>query len=366
MMHAITIHAGRKALAHIREHGLRAQDVAIIPAAAGGPKGLIFQRLDQWLFGHWLPSAPRERTLIGASIGAWRMAAACHAEPVSAFQRLGDLYCEQRYPDRPTAHFVSSTCTDFLGAFIGGHEQEISGHPHHRLQILTARGRGPFLEAPGRNLTLTAGFGLAVMGNMLSRSQLSKHLSRVIVGDARDPAFWLKAKFDAFETHFAPLSESNVAGALLASGTLPFTMEPVRGIPDAPAGTYWDGGLIDYHLALPYSRVAGNADGGLVLYPHFTKDLVPGWLDKSLPWRRAHIGRNRDWLDNVVVVAPSRSFLQTLTRGKLPDRQDFLHYGQDHDGRILNWQLAISEGERLRDALADFIEHPDPGRVKPL
>lgn len=31
----------------IREHGLRAQDIAIIPAAAGGPKGLIFQKMDQ-------------------------------------------------------------------------------------------------------------------------------------------------------------------------------------------------------------------------------------------------------------------------------------------------------------------------------
>jgi hypothetical protein len=95
-MNALDFHAGPRALAHLREHGLRAQDVAIVPAAAGGPKGLILQSLDQWLFGNWLPSAPRERTLIGASIGAWRMAAACHADPGAAFQRLGDLYCEQR------------------------------------------------------------------------------------------------------------------------------------------------------------------------------------------------------------------------------------------------------------------------------
>jgi hypothetical protein len=69
-MTVLDIHARPNALAHIRQHGLRAQDIAVVPAAAGGPKGLIFQKLDQWLFGSWLPSAPRERTLISASIGA--------------------------------------------------------------------------------------------------------------------------------------------------------------------------------------------------------------------------------------------------------------------------------------------------------
>ena len=68
----LQFHAGPHALARIRDDGLRAQDVAVIPAAAGGPKGLIFQALDQWLFGTWLPSAPRERILIGSSIGACR------------------------------------------------------------------------------------------------------------------------------------------------------------------------------------------------------------------------------------------------------------------------------------------------------
>ncbi|MGH8807194.1 MAG: patatin-like phospholipase family protein [Noviherbaspirillum sp.] len=364
-MSVLSIHAGPKALAHIHKYGLRAQDIAIVPAAAGGPKGLIFQKLDQWLFGSWLPSAPRERTLIGASIGAWRMAAACHADPVAAFQRLGDLYCEQCYPQRPTARFVSQSCAAFLADLIGGHESEIVNHPLNRLQILVSRGRG-LLNAPQRNISVSAGFGIAVLGNLVSRSQLANHLARVVIGDERDTAFWLKAKFDAFDTRFAVLAPDNLGGALLASGTLPFTMEPVSDIPATPAGTYWDGGLIDYHLALPYSRIAGNPDGGLVLYPHFSDQIVPGWLDKSLPWRRANFGKNRNWLDNVVLVSPSRSFLQTLSRGKLPDRKDFLYYGANNDFRILNWKLAISEGARLRDALADFIEKPDPNLVQAI
>jgi hypothetical protein len=364
-MKALSIHAGPKALAHIREHGLRARDIGIIPAAAGGPKGLIFQKMDQWLFGTWLPSAPRERTLIGASIGAWRMAAACQKDPVSAFQQLGDLYCGQCYPRRPTPRYVSDSCERFLADFIVGHESFITNHPHYRLQILVSRGR-KLLKAPKRNITVTAGFGLAVLGNLVSRSQLANHLSRVVIGDERDPAFWMKAKFDAFDTQFMPLSEENLGSALLASGTLPFVMEPVRAIPGTPDGTFWDGGLVDYHLALPYSRVAGNPEGGLVLYPHFGEHIVPGWLDKSLPWRRANIGRASSWLDNVVLLSPSRAFLQTLSRSKLPDRNDFLYYGDNNAFRILNWKLAISEGERLRDELAEFIENPDPARVQPI
>jgi hypothetical protein len=364
-MNALSIHAGPKALAHLRERGLQAKDIAIIPAAAGGPKGLIFQKLDQWLFGTWLPSQPRERTLIGASIGAWRMAAACHADPVAAFERLGEFYSSQRYPHKPTPEFVTRACEKLLSDFIGGHEAEVTSHPHHRLHILTSRGRR-LLQAPRMRLSATAGFGLAVLGNLISRSRFAQHFARVVFSDSRDPAFWLKAKFDAFDTHFAPLAPDNIAPALLASGTLPFIMEPVRRIPQGPIGTYWDGGLIDYHLALPYSRVAGDPEGGLVLYPHFNAHIVPGWFDKQLPWRRAGKGANRGWLDNVIIVSPSPVFLRSLSRGKLPDRSDFLYYGANHDFRILNWKLAIGEGERLRDAFAAFVEKPDLSLVRPI
>jgi hypothetical protein len=362
---ALTIHAGKKALEHMRRYGLQAQDVAIVPAAAGGPKGLILQSLDQWLFGQWLAAAPRERTLIGSSIGAWRMAAASHADPAAAFQRLGDLYCEQRYPEKPSARYVTDACLQLLDDLIGGHEHEIVNQPHHRLHLLAVRGRG-LLKAPRHSAIAKAGFAAATFANMASRARLAKHLERVVIGDMRDPLFWLKAKFDNFETHFAPLAQDNLKQALLASGTLPLIMEPVRDIPHAPAGTYWDGGIIDYHLALPYSRIASATDGGLVLYPHFTDHIVPGWLDKPLPWRRASLGKNRDWLDNVIMLSPSPAFLQSLSLGKLPDRKDFFYYGANHEFRIQNWRIAIYEGERLRDEFTAFVENPDLGRVRAL
>ena len=233
-MNPLCFHAGPKALAHLQQHGLRAQDVAIIPAAAGGPKGLILQALDQWLFGHWLPGAPRERTLIGASIGAWRMAAACHSDPIAAFQRLGDLYCEQRYPHKPSPRHVADICTTMLKDFIGGRETEITTHPLHRLHVLTVRGRR-LLNKPRGTIATAAGFAAAALANLGSRNQLGNYLERIVIGDMRDPVFWLKAKFDAFNTHFIPLSATNVATALLASGTLPVVMPPVAAIPQAPA-----------------------------------------------------------------------------------------------------------------------------------
>lgn len=40
---ALTLKAGRRALARIRERGLQPADVGIVPGAAGGPKALGIQ-----------------------------------------------------------------------------------------------------------------------------------------------------------------------------------------------------------------------------------------------------------------------------------------------------------------------------------
>jgi hypothetical protein len=362
-MSALSFHAGPAALAQVRAHGLRAQDVAIIPAAAGGPKGLIFQYLDQWLFGSWLASAPRERTLIGSSIGAWRMAAACQRDPAKAFARLSELYSGQRYATaRPTQHDIDVVVQGLLAEFVKGHEDDIVNHPHHRLHLLTVRGKGA-LAAPSHRRAEMRGFAAAALHNFASRDRLGRMLERVVIGDKRSQAPWLREKFDSFTTHFSELTRHNLAPGLLASGTLPLLMKPVNGIAEAPPGFYWDGGIIDYHLALPYSKAG---EGSIVLYPHFDEHIVPGWLDKSMPWRRAARGPNRAWLDNVLIVAPTEDFKRSLPLNKLPDRNDFKFYGLDHDERIRQWRVAIEAGERLRDEFAEFVTKPDLSRIRPL
>jgi len=365
-MSALTFHAGPAALARIRSHGLQAQDIAVVPAAAGGPKGLVFRDLDQWLFGTWFPQAPRERILIGSSIGAWRMAAACQRDPAAAFQRLGRLYSGQRYTStKPSQQQIDDVVQALLRDFVRGHEDDILHHPHYRLQVLAVRGKRA-LAAPGHRHAELRGFAAAALHNVFSRDKLALLMDRVVIGDVRTDLAWLKEEFDRFDTRFAALDQANLASSLLASGTLPMLMQPVRDIAGAPPGHYWDGGLIDYNLALPYARLERRDPGAIVLYPHFSEHIVPGWLDKAMPWRRAARGPNRGWLDNVLIVAPGRDFLAKMPRGKLIDRSDFTFYGLDHDARIRAWSTAMDEGARLRDAFAAFVEKPDPALIRPL
>ncbi len=350
----ITIRLGARARRRIAAEGLQASDIAIIPAAAGGPKGLILNGIDTWLFGDWLPRAPRERQLIGASIGAWRMAAGAFADPVAAHKRLAYHYTHQTYPARVDSAYVTRTVRGLLEEVLAGHGHEVIAHPHHRVTVITARGIGPLANAGGVRWRELAGFLRAAAGNAVSRSRLARGMERVLFHDARDEGGWLRERFDAFASHFVALGPDNLRDALLASGSIPLVLEAVRDIAGAPPGAYWDGGLIDYHLHLPYQR-----DPGLVLYPHFTDYIVPGWLDKSLPWRRAQAQSGHLALDNVILVSPSPSFVARLPNRKLPDRNDFRHYGQDHAARIRDWTHAIGESERMAEALAGWAEKPD-------
>lgn len=346
----ITIRLGERARRRIAAEGLQAADIAIIPGAAGGPKGLILHGIDTWLFGDWLPRAPRERQLIGASIGAWRMAAGAFADPVAAHRRLAYHYAHQTYPARVDAAYVTRTVRGLLEEVLAGHGNEVLAHPHHRVTVIAARGIGPLANAGGVRWREMAGFLRAAAANAVSRDRLARGMERVLFHDARDEGGWLRERFDAFSSHFVGLQSGNLRDALLASGSIPLVLEAVRDIAGAPPGAYWDGGLVDYHLHLPYRR-----DPGLVLYPHFTDYIVPGWLDKSLPWRRARDAS----LENVLLVSPSPSFLARLPNRKLPDRNDFKHYGQDHAARIRDWTFAIGESERMAEALAQWAEKPD-------
>ena len=358
MQSPITIRLGARARQRIAAEGLQAADIAIVPAAAGGPKGLILHGIDCWLFGDFLPRARRQRRFVGASIGAWRMASAAFHDPVAAHKRLARLYAAQRYPDKVDAAYVSRTCRALLDELLDGRAAEVTAHPEHQLSVLTVRGVGPLAQTQGARWREMTGFLLAALNNTLSRSRLAGSMERVVFHHHGDSSQWLRQDFDAFSNHFVSLSEANLRDALLASGSIPLVLEAVSGIAGAPDGAYWDGGLIDYHLHLPYQR-----DPGLVLYPHFNDYIVPGWLDKSMPWRRARASANNPALDNVILVSPSPDFVRRLPNAKLPDRKDFRHYGQDHARRTRDWTRAIGESARMAEAFARWCEKPDLKQV---
>jgi len=169
-----------------------------------------------------------------------------------------------------------------------------------------------------------------------------------------------------FRTHAVALVEDNFMQALQASCSIPFLLQAVHGIPGAPAGAYWDGGITDYHLHLNYSAAASDgawgAGQGLVLYPHFQKAVVPGWLDKPWKWRHG----SSDFLDSMVVLAPNPEWVRTLPNGKLPDRTDFTHYGNDLAGRMRAWNGATSAAQQMADEFAAWLERPDVAQVLPL
>jgi hypothetical protein len=126
--------------------GCRPQDISVVPGAAGGPKGLILGPLDRFLFGEWLPQSNQPVHLVGASIGAWRMATACLDDCVAAFERLERDYIAQDYelePGRktPTARHVSERFSQNLTDFYGGRVPQVLEHPRYRLHIVTSRGR---------------------------------------------------------------------------------------------------------------------------------------------------------------------------------------------------------------------------------
>ncbi len=346
----LRVQAGPRALAHIRANGLKAADIDAVPGAAGGPKGLGLARLDEYLFTQWLPAGIAKRghriDLIGASIGAWRFAAVCKGKDEKttrlSLRAFATAYSEQKYPKRVNADFVSAYARELINNLFRGHECALLANPCYRLHVLAVRGKGMLArEARGRT---HAGFALAALANSAGRPQLARFMDRVWfhAGDEKT-GIGFPGDWDRFHTHHVGLTPENFGDALIASGSIPLILKGVPDIAGAPGGTYWDGGIIDYHLHLPYPRTSG-----LVLYPHFTHRIVPGWLDKALPWRKAR----GSWLDNVVLISPSREYLERLPLKKLPDRGDFNRFADDYEGRLDYWRFAISESERLA---AEFI-----------
>jgi len=362
-MRALRLYAGPRAREHIARQGLRPEDVSVVPGAAGGPKGLVLGPLDRFLFGEWLPRSAQPVHLVGASIGAWRMATACLADSVQAFERLERDYIGQDYvlePGRktPTAQHVSERFGQNLEAFYGGRIRQVLEHPRYRLHIVTSRG----MHILGREhrIGTPLGYLAAYLCNGVHRKALGAWLERVVFSAPGAPGPQ-KLPFDEkdFRTRQVTLTEANFQPALQASCSIPFVLKAIHDIPGAPPGAYWDGGITDYHLHLNYAAAHPQ---GLVLYPHFQKAVVPGWLDKGWRWRHGVT----PFLDNTVVLAPDPEWVASLPNGKLPDRTDFARYGTDLQARVKVWTAATAASRQLADEFAQWLETPDPARVEPL
>ncbi len=340
-MSSLTLRAGPEALAHIRERGLRPADVSVVPGASGGPKWLVLAGIDRYVIGEWLLE-PRTRPLhlVGSSIGSWRMACLAQRDSRAALDRAHAAYLEQRYPHRPSPTLVSETSARILDVLLGpAGADEILDNQARRLHVIAAQCRG--LTASERRYTQLAGFALMASMNALSRRSIGLQARRVVFHAQGDAS--LLAHLGDLPTRHAVLTRANLAPALLASASIPLVLDGVQ-VPGIDGGPCRDGGLTDYHLDIDY-----GIDEGIVFYPHFSSQVITGWFDRSLPWRRA-----RQTLRRTLLVAPSPGFVASLPFGKIPDRRDF--YTMDDATRIRAWQTVMSASERMGDELRQLIE----------
>lgn len=341
MSECLDILAGPSARRQLLDRGLRAYDVDLVVGASGGPKWLVLAGLDRVLF-DWLVPAARSTplALLGSSIGSWRMACLAQNDPVAALARFEQAYIEQCYSAHPSPAEISRVSRGLLDSLLGATgPREILHNPDVLLHVITARSRGlSRSEARGPQ---TAAMALAALGNAVSRRTLSWHAERVVF--SRPAAALPFTPPGDIATRQVDLTENNLAPAVLASGSIPLVLEGVR-IPDAPAGIYRDGGMLDYHPSLPFV-----AEGGLILYPHFFGHAIPGWFDKFLPWRHAAAR----YFDRVLMLSPSAEFIASLPGGRIPDRKDFYRYSDTE--RMAAWRQVCDASRRLGEDFADLL-----------
>ena len=348
MARALAVYLGRNAASRIEHDGWSPELFSLLLGASGGPKWFILSQLDRLLFGDFLQGSTQPLSVLGSSIGSWRHACLAMRDPVAALDRLQQGYMYQRYASEPTAHEVSEVSRKILQQMLAATgAADLVNHPRIRTHIVTARGRGP--AAAASTPLLATGMGAAALGNVISRRLLKLHFQRVVFHSGAEPNPGL-ALHD-FHTRFCTLSEDNVTAALHASGAIPFVLTGERDISGAPPGQYWDGGIIDYHFDLGQYR-----GDGLILYPHFSASVVPGWFDKFLPWRQAAIHE----VNNLVLLCPSEAFIADLPLGKIPDRSDFRNL--THEERVRYWEQCVQRSQALAEEFAQMIEGDDPLR----
>ncbi len=353
MSSALTIYAGQEARQRIQREGWQPDLFSLLIGASGGPKWFVLRYLDELLFGDFLARGTQPLNTIGSSIGSWQHLCLNQADPLKALDILAKRYCEQSYSTRrPTPLEITAVCNQMLNEICAGEDgdprtglQHMMSHPRYHSHVVTARG-GHFTGSPHTPLLLPS-LGVAALANGVHRRLLAPFFQRVVFSNRREISSDIN--FNDFGTLHVPFTANNSEAALMASGSIPFVLAGERNIKGGPQGQYWDGGIIDYHFNLDF-----YSGDGLILYPHFSSEVTPGWFDKSLPWRR---GRSR-LSDKLVLICPSAEFIASLPGGKLPDRTDFQKL--EPDERVKTWYAAMEQSRVLQELFAAQLEKSNP------
>lgn len=347
----LDIYAGSHALKTIQEQGVSQELFTSVLGASGGPKWFSLFGLDKYLFGDFFKERDKALNLIGSSAGSFRFGALAQNNPVEAIKRLAKTYSETVYSKHANANEVTIKAKELLESVYGENGvHEALNNPIFQCHFIVAKCHG--LTSSENKLTQFMGLLTSIGLNRINRKLLSKQYQRFVYHhnnsdiNISDPY--------QFKTTYQPLNESNFRQALLASGSIPMVMEGVKNIPGSPTGMYRDGGIIDYHFDISIKN-----SNGLTLYPHFNSAPKSGWFDKNLSRsvKSAHY-------DNVVMLVPSRAFIDSLPFQKIPDRKDFTD--MDAKTRIPYWKQVLSETDKLAESLNEFIHHQDITLIKPI
>jgi hypothetical protein len=351
-MSRIRIKAGKKIYEIIKDGGFSFDSVSTYFGPAVGPRWLIASGFDLTLLKGGFLGRSKPVQLAGSSAGAFRFAAWLQPEAIESYQKLLDTYINVKYTQEDTPATVLGKITDIINAYLEDDALPFAlTNKQYRLIVITARARG--LAAFENHWIQKAGLLSCYIFNYFSRNNIYKFAERVVFYNAsKPPAFCLRSQFRG---KYVQMNEVNFKYAVLASGAIPLVIDGVRDIYGAPRGIYRDGGLIDYHLTHQFAE----RENDIVLFFHHQEKIIPGWLDKKITKRlpEAHT------LNNVLMIFPSQSFIESLPGGKVPDRTDFVTFIDDHETRIKNWCKAVELSAPLGE---DFLELVASGKIREI
>lgn len=346
----IRIKAGRKAYELIQENGFDFDRVRVLAGPAVGPRWLIASGFDLTLIERGLLGNTYPTLLTGASAGAFRMAAWLQPEPAKSYRSLVNAYINADYKRGDTPGQLLGEMCKVMDSYLESDALPFAlAHKRYRLAVVTARARN--LAASEIGLFQKLGVALAFASNALSPSLLRLFFEQVVFYYGPIPPKFCLDK--QFRGRAVPLNAANFKLAVLASGAIPLVIAGVRNIFAAPTGVYRDGGLFQYHFNQDYP--VGERE--FVLFFHHQEQLVPGWLDKKLKYRRTADSH----LDNAVMVFPTDEFVGRLPQGKVPDRDDCVTLINTPQVRKERWRRAVELSAHLGD---EFLELVESGRIR--
>lgn len=333
---------GGEARRQLESSGCSPDSFRLLLAASGGPRWLGLVGIDRALVRFLRQRRSGRLPLLGASSGAWRVAAMACDDDGATYDELEEAYIGQRYEGKPTPHQVSQTCRAYLQAiFTPERLSHAVRNSPFQANITTTIFRR---EGLSRARMLAAIAGLPIL-NALDRRMLSLLLERGLFSAGPHPEgspLLGSPSWDAFPTRSVALDASNFVPALLASGSIPFVLAGESAIPGAGRGHHVDGGLLDYHFEVETA--------GPIVYPHFSAEPLPGWLDKFPPYRRLSPSAR----SKLCLLLPSPEQLARYPGGFYPGRDDFYRFSNDE--RIRRWRASVGENAELERELTACLE----------